>query len=377
MDFSFNFTNAQWVTFVLMCLFAAINMWFFLFYFIKVALWKNKSPENIKNKGVSIIISARNELENLKVNIPLILAQNHPDFEVIIVNDGSWDGSEDLLREMEANHSNLKCIHLNHEFLNARGKKFALTMGIKAATKDYILLTDADCIPSSPDWIKQMSSSFSEGKEIVIGFSPYTKSKGFLNWFIRFEGFYTGLQYIGFALRKRAYMGVGRNMAYTKKLFFDNKGFASHHHLMAGDDDLFVRDTATKTNTAVQLSQDALTFSTPKNTFKTWWRQKKRHNFIGKFYNTGIKNSLASLHISHIFFYLSVGACFAFQVPWIIPVCMIAFRWLLNGLTAGLGFAKLQKDTYLAWGYPIFDFLMVWYLFVMGIVSFFAKKQKW
>src|SRR5581483_1786901 len=133
------------------------------------------------------------------------------------------------------------------------GKKFALTMGIKASKNEYLLFTDADCRPASANWITRMAVNFNRSTEIVLGYSPYQSAGGLLNSFIRFETIRTAINYLSAALAGNPYMGIGRNLAYTKTLFFKNKGFASHMHVMSGDDDLFVNENATAGNTTIEI----------------------------------------------------------------------------------------------------------------------------
>src|SRR5690606_2290123 len=114
-------------------------------------------------------------------------------------------------------------------------------------------------------------------KEIVLGYSPYFKYPGLLNRLIRFETTHTAMSYVSYALRGNAYMGVGRNVAYTKSLFYKGKGFNKHMHIKSGVDDLFVKRIATRTNTVIYLHPDALMLSVPKETWKIYYKQKARH----------------------------------------------------------------------------------------------------
>ncbi|MGI4730048.1 MAG: glycosyltransferase, partial [Janthinobacterium lividum] len=233
---------------------------------------------------VSVIICARNEAENLRQNLPFILNQNYPDFEVVVVNDCSSDDSSYVLDHFKADHSNLKIVTVSEHRRFKTGKKFALTMGIKAAKNEHLLLTDADCLPASENWIQLMQQCFSAEKEIVLGYSPYKKTSGFLNTFVRFETVKTASSYLAAALKNKPYMGVGRNLAYTKSLFFGAKGFAAHMHVLSGDDDLFINQNANAVNTTVQVDAEAHTFSETKTSLRAYYRQKKRHMGVGKYY---------------------------------------------------------------------------------------------
>lgn len=149
-----------------------------------------------------------------------------------------------------------------------------------------------------------MAAGFSDSKSIVLGYGGYEHKKGLLNNLIRFDTFFIALQYAGFALAGKPYMGVGRNLAYRRSLFFNNKGFARHSNLQSGDDDLFINEVATKTNTAVVIDPESFTRSIPKTTFTAWLAQKKRHLTTGKYYRGNHKLLLGAENISRILFYL-------------------------------------------------------------------------
>ncbi|NBP71584.1 MAG: glycosyltransferase, partial [Cytophagia bacterium] len=201
------------------------------------------------------MVCAHDELENLQVLVPLLLQQAYPNFEVIVVDDRSNDATLDWLLNETKIHPGLRMVHVDHTPDHINGKKYALTLGIRAAKHDWIVLTDADCRPASPDWLKGLSEGIGENTEIILGYSPYQKKEGWLNRFIRFESLITALQYLGFALLKKPYMGVGRNMAYRKSLFMNNKGFTNMLSYTGGDDDLFVNKHAKGSNTSVVMGE--------------------------------------------------------------------------------------------------------------------------
>jgi hypothetical protein len=211
-------------------------------------------------------------------------------------------------------------IPANDKFM--RGKKLAVTIGLKSAKYERVLLTDADCYPVTDQWIKRMASSFSEEKRMVLGYGGYERRKGLLNTLIRYETTFTAIQYFSYAIKGFPYMGVGRNLAYEKAIFFDNKGFSSHYHLLSGDDDLFVNENATRKNCAVEFSHDSHTRSLPETTFRGWIKQKKRHLSAGNHYKAGSRFRLAGEWISRILLY-STLIWLCLLSPWILPVAML------------------------------------------------------
>lgn len=254
---------------------ALIQLLYFFLFFIRLAFYKVKEERTNENLPISVIICAKNERDNLLQFLPEFLNQDYPTFEVIVVNDHSVDDTEDVLKAFTMQYKQLKVVNVpdNDRFYGS--KKFALTLGIKAAQYEHVLLSDADCKPASRNWIKWMSN-YAAKKKIILGFGAYEKQKGLLNKLIRFETFFTAIQYLSFTLSKIPYMGVGRNLAYEKELFFKNKGFSTHQHILSGDDDLFINEVANKYNTQIVIHSEAHTVSIPKPTFKLWVRQKKK-----------------------------------------------------------------------------------------------------
>lgn len=328
------------------------------------------------NLPVSVIICARNEAKNLQQNLPFILTQNYPDFEVIVVNDCSTDGSVYVLEQLKKQYSKLKIVTVAEHKRFKTGKKFALTMGIKASKNEYLLLTDADCKPLSDQWINLMQAGFTADKEIVLGYSPYRKTKGFINTFTRFETVKTAINYLSAAINNNPYMGVGRNLAYTKSLFFRTKGFAAHLHLISGDDDLFVNQNATRYNTSIQINHDAQTESETKSGLKAYYRQKRRHMGIGKYYRKKNRVLITLDALSGFIFYtlLILLLCWKFE-PWFVGGIFF-FRLIVQCIIYPDIFKKLDAAD-LIWWFPFLDLFYYLYLNIFGFVGAVTKNLKW
>ena len=250
--------------------------------FILIGLLRIPGPKNPdKWPGASIIIAARNEFQNLQTLVPKLMEQDYPDFEIVIVNDRSDDNSFDYLMTLKGNPL-FKIVFVDHLPDHINSKKYALTLGIKAAKNDILLLTDADCSPSSIHWIQNMVSAYDEKTKIILGYSPYMPETGLLNSLIRFETQMTGILYLSFASNKLPYMGVGRNLSYRKQFFMEQKGFNGFQELTGGDDDLFVNKKAVSGNTGIVLSPESVTYSIPKKSLREYIQQKIRHLSIGK-----------------------------------------------------------------------------------------------
>lgn len=283
-----------------LCAFVLIQLFYYLFIFTRLAFYGKTTNYGSDSPGVTVLVCALNEKENLMELLPLLDAQEYPEFEVILLDDRSDDGSEDFMRENIHGWKHIRYIRINDEFSHVTPKKYALTVGMKQAKYPIALMTDADCRPDSVHWISAMTSRISDDKHIVIGFSPYEKQPGLLNWFIRCETFYTAVQYLSFSLAGLTYMGVGRNIMYKRNVFFENKGFYRHRHIMGGDDDIFLNEVATSTNTAISIEPESFVYSKPKTTWSGWLRQKRRHLAVSQFYRERNKIMLGILSSSHV-----------------------------------------------------------------------------
>jgi len=352
-----------------------IQLGYFLFRFIQLALYKEKPAE--KNQPpVSVIICARNEFENLKTYLSQVLEQDYPEYQVIVVNDCSWDESEKYLEELEEKYKHLKVVTLAEQERYQHGKKFALAIGIKSAAYEHLLLTDADCYPESNQWIKQMMSGYQQGSQIVIGYGAYIKQKGIINTWIRFDTAFNAMQYFSFAIARRPYMGVGRNLSYTQSLFFKNKGFASHQHILSGDDDLFINETANRSNAEVCLSAGSFTYSQPKTNFNDWFKQKKRHVSASKLYKSKHKFALGLFFTTHVFLYFSLITLLIikFKIVWVASA--YGLRLVTQLFIFGKCLQKL-KETDLIWLIPVYDFMIAIVYPLIALSNLFVKNKTW
>lgn len=363
-------------------IFLAIAWLLQLYYQLGVYLKLYRFPvsslqEEKNNPPLSVVICARNEEKNLSQFLPFVLEQDYPDFEVVVVNDCSSDDSEWLLKTFSEQYKHLNVVNIKEHPRYKHGKKFAATIGIKAAKNNHLVFTDADCKPASSQWLRHMGNSFRQGIEIVLGYSPYFKKPGFLNKYIRFETFHTATSYLSYSLKGCAYMGVGRNMAYTKDLFFKGKGFASHMHIPSGDDDLFVNQNATKANTTICIHPEAQLWSEPKLSLGEYYLQKLRHHGASKAYKGVHKWMLTSQLLSAVFFYiLLIVAFFIYPQFWEFLLIAYLLRLLVQTIVYQPIMKKLQVLDIIAY-LPILDFVYYFNTCVNGFLSLFKRKVKW
>ena len=362
---------------VLFLVFTFINILFYIGYFSFASARSSNTEKSRISVPISVIICAKNEAENLQKNLDSILKQEYPDFEVILINDASTDETLEVMEGFAEKDPRIRIVNVQNNEAFWANKKYSLTLGIKKAKNNFLLFTDADCIPASEYWITGMSARFTQEKSIVLGYGGYLKKSGsFLNKLIRFETLLTAIQYFSYSKWGIPYMGVGRNLAYTAKEFYDQNGFATHLQIRSGDDDLFVNHAANSTNTAVCFEKEALTLSIPKTSFKAWITQKRRHISTAKHYKTLHKILLATFYSSQFLFWLLLILLLALQLNWQIVLGIFIVRLAVQFLIFYKSAKKLnEKD--LVWIFPILEVILISTQLGIFITNIFSKPTHW
>ena len=355
-----------------------IQFIYYIFIFGSFAFTTQKTIQKAFNKPVSVIICAKNEAQNLTTNIPFIIDQNYSDFELILINDSSHDNSLEVMEQFQQKYPNqIKIVDVapNEQFWGS--KKYALTLGIKAANHEHLLFTDADCKPNSKNWITEMAHNLSAPKELVLGYGAYEKiNKSFLNKIIRFETLITAIQYFSYAKIGIPYMGVGRNLAYTKTLFFTHKGFVNHIKIKSGDDDLFVNQAANKKNISLCTSVNSFTISTPETTFKNWIQQKRRHISTASHYKNTHKILLGLFYSSQLLFWILGILLLSFLYKWELVVAAFIFRSIFHYISIGYSAKKLnEKDLILF--LPFYELFLIFTQLFIFIKNLSSKPTHW
>lgn len=315
---------------------------------------------------LSVIICARNESENLRNFLPAVLEQDYPDFEVIVINDGSTDESETLLNSLEEKYH-----HLYHSFTPEDSKyisrkKLALTLAIKASKHNWLVLTEANCQPASNQWLRLMARNFTSRTEVVLGYSGYERGKGWLHKRVAFDSLFTSLSYLGWALAGKPYMGLGRNMAYRKELFFKEKGFSAHLNLQRGDDDLFINQVAKGSNTRVETDVNATMRMQPIEYYREWKEEKVSYMATSKYYR-GIQHDLNLLGLEiisrllfHILFVTTVVLSILSSHWLVLGIAFViwALRYTMQAIIINKTATEMGEKRHYYFTLPIFDFLL-------------------
>ncbi len=338
---------------------AAVAQIFYYSFFMFRIIPKSQAETAGRRMPLSVIICAKNEGANLRRNIPLMMAQKYPEFQVIVVNDCSEDDTDMALAELKQKYPQLYYTSIPVDSKFHHGKKLAVVIGIKAARYEHMVFVDADCAPVSENYLATIAGRYADGRQMVLGYGRYARRPGFVNTFIRYETFWNAVQYFGFALAVRPFMGVGRNISYTRTLYEQSSKYRGNLSIVSGDDDMFVSDVGTRANTAVCFSPDGQTESEPKRTWAQWITQKSRHLSTAPLYGFGVKFFLLLETISRLLFWtlfvflLILGSEMTLQIA----AVLFLIRILLMYLSIGMSARKMGEGYLWAWALPM-DLLM-------------------
>ena len=383
---SFNFSELSFFILIIFVLAWIIQMAYHWILFRRLAFHK-KQVKECSYEPVSVIVCARDAYEYLLDLIPVLLKQDYPEYEIVLVNDCSQDNTEEYLKDLARKNPKINLVNLTQHLNFFQGKKFPLSMGIKSARHDLLLLTDADCVPSTDQWIKEMVKTYDNDTEIVVAYGPYFERKGLLNKLIRFDTLYIAMQYLSLALAKKPYMGVGRNLSYRKSTFLKNKGFTSHYNIPSGDDDLFISQVANKKNTKIYIDATNRVESEPKKTWKNWVRQKKRHYSTGIKYKSQTNRILGLLLGSRLAYYPTLIALFFLpqainisfgEIYYFVIIGLFALTHYVTQFIIYHKSAKQLGEKHLGLFFtPFYDCFFMIFTTVLGIWSTFFKPKGW
>lgn len=373
----------------LLCFFFAfgilIQVGFLLVVFGRTAWYKaspNKTFAQFPEEGVTVLVTARNKFQHLKVLIPKLFEQDYPKFDVMIVNDQSSDRTKRLLEDLMARYPKLRSVTVKYTPKHVTAKKYAITLGIKVAKNDVILLTDANTLPQSNQWIRKMTAPVrEEGKTFALGYSGYEAKPGTLNEWIQFETILRALFYFSFSLWKSPFMGSGRNLCYRKSFFMDVNAFKGYWGVDGGDDTVFVNTYATGENTKVVIDPAAITVSAPKETVKEYLQQEKNALHAERFFRVEDKRKMGIFGISHALYWIGgLGLLIYFGIggQWehfaIVLGSMLTRSLLMLALFKAT--SKTVQGTQPKMNVLVNDLVYLAYFWVLGSISYQAKTIK-
>lgn len=381
MQISFDFNNIEFVFLVVIFALFIVQIFYYIFLYSKVLRYMKSVDKGAvsyadKLQGVSVIVYAKNDAEHLAVYLPQILTQNYSDFEVIVVNDGSTDETRDIVTRLESEYDNLYQTYVPDEARSLSRKKLALTVGIKAAKYDIVILTNANCSPMSKNWLSHMMRNFVDGIDIVAGYAYMDGTAQRKRRYIAYDRLMFVLRYVSYILFHKTYMAEGYNLAYRKELFFNNKGFSRHLNLHYGDDDLFINEVATSDNTRVELSPESRIGIHYEDNFKAWQELKLRYDFTSGYLKTSSKFVFGFERFTVYLFYFFALFLFVYGLYHNLFFSGVAFLlWLIRFVVQVVVYRKTAKrlsSNRLFFLLPVFDLMQTFvniYYRIVGACS--------
>lgn len=383
----FQWTVTEWILASGLGLFFLLQLYFYLFFFRGIPRFSKrvatgKVGVSTEQPPVTVIITTRDQEYILSRQLPLILEQDYPEFQVVVVNNGSSDETDDLLNNLQQKYP-----HLYHTFVpqgvqNISTKKMALTVGIKAAKYEHLLFTEANCMPSGNQWIQSVVRQFVPGVSIVLAHSRYEKLKGVFSKLIAYDNLFQAMRYLGLAASKRPYMGIGRNLAYKKELFFNQKGFASHLNLYSGEDDLFISDVAKRANTRVEVSPDSVMQIVTEDAISHWKETRINQIYTSAYYKPMARFRNGVEIASRFAFYglfitLLVISLLNANMPLLIAdAAFFLVRYIVQLVVLNSN-AKALNDKRFYFLIPIFDLFLPCYVLLLRFDKMFHRRKSY
>jgi glycosyltransferase involved in cell wall biosynthesis len=337
-DFSHFLTDTQSVVFATLMFIA----WVFLclyygFFHFRLGRWHlKKAPKedsgSLKKNNfppVSIVLTAHNDAAWLKENLVYLLEQDYPEFEVVVVDYLSKDETQFVLKLLKDYYPHLKIVPFKEDVNLFQGKKYPLSIGIKSAKNDVLLLADPDCTPKNMLWLKGMVKGYYRNDtQIVLGYCGLKRTKTLLGAMQQYDNLVYSANYLGCTLIGHPYTGSGRNLSYRRSFFFKRGAFINHYNVAGGSDDLFIYQNATRRNTAICIDNDACLTTDPKKTFAEWHKLRLSRVSTRNWHSVGCRMYEDLPYLANVLFYGMAIALIALgNLPWIVVAAFAALKW--------------------------------------------------
>lgn len=291
MYFSFEITQLQWTLLQVALVLILVALGVFTSRVLAVKRAARRSGEDEisdRYENVAVIVYSNDDAGDLATLLPQILGQDYPaEMEVVVVNEGDSPSVREVVTDLQMTHSNLYLTSTPDGARNLSRKKLAVTLGIKATRMPVVVLTTADTLIKSDQWLRAMCRHFIHGSptEVVLGYAsaPPYEDRAAGARARSFDHVAESAAWIAPAAKGRPWRGTGHNIAYRRDLFFRNKGFSRHLNLRDGDDDIFVSEIARPGNTMIELSPEACVEVPGANAPRAYRHRNARRRFTERF----------------------------------------------------------------------------------------------
>ena len=343
-------TAAVALSFLVLCVYYGVV-------YMRMGRYRRKEDDGQRSlPPVSVVLTVHNDADWLKENLPYLLEQDYPRYEVVVVDFVSCDDTQFVLQLCAEHYDRLKIVKFSQDVNLYRGKKYPLSIGIQSAKNDHILFCEPDCMPKDFNWIRNMMSGYrDDNTQIVLGFCGIRQKKSLFNWMQVYDNLVYYLRFLSSALSGRPYTGCSRNLSYRRSFFFDNDAFYSHLSIAEGADDIFVNQHADGQNTQVVIDPESYTLTDAKPTFKAWYRARRERTATRRFYSPLLRLRLMCYPLMVALFYGAGIALAVMQLfPWQILLGVLVLDWAWQIVAMSFATKRFDVKT-LHWFAPLFE----------------------
>lgn len=336
------------------------------------SIFSKPHETNAKRIPVSVIVYAKNNSDELRSLLPVLLNQNYHQFELVLVNNASTDDTLHLIKEYALMYPNIRIVDVVNNETFWGNKKYAVTLAIKASKYEYLVCIDADKKIHSNNWLVQLTSHFTLNKTIILGSFFYSKQKGFFNKYQRFFHTMQQIQSVAWTKISQPYSLNLQQIAFKKEDFYTVNGFISHMQKPLFMNEYLVNDASTSKNTTICEHPDAMieTEALNKTDFKTFKNQQIQllSNFKG---SAAFKIKLFNLF--QFLFFVIVIASFITIEYWYVTLAIVLLRYLIIWILFAKASKKFRYND-LAFYFPLFDLFYIFMQIQLFLGNLFKKS---
>lgn len=362
------------ILFYLFIAIVALQILYHIFVFGSLSV-KQKEDPKVKRLPVSLIVYIENNEEELKRFLAALHNQSYPNFEIVLVNNASYDDSLEIAKQFAQSQENVKIVNVENNESFWGNKRYALTLGIKVAKYDYLLFCEPTAIPDSALWITNMTSQFTLSKSIILGHQRLeVVPKSLWNKLIRFQNATWAAYNFSWANIAKPLFGNNKNLAYKKEEFYKVNGFIDQMTQNRGEDYYFINTIATSKNTAVSLSKTSFTASSINPSFKAWTQEVKSQSTLFSALGLGTKLKVYCYTFTKIPYFILTAVLLTTLYNWEIVLGLFVLRSIVVALYSHK-FLKHFQEKDLSFWFPILEFIHTFTTAFIYFRSLVTRKQ--
>ncbi len=337
----------------------------FLVFRLKLYRAAGKPQQGITNPptadAITVVICCHNEGDYLETNLPKIMEQRGIKFEVVVVDDCSNDSTHDVLKRFENRYPNIRHTFVPKTARYVSHTKLAISLGVKAARNNWVVLTRPSCIPVTDLWLKTLASRFNDHTDIVIGYANYADNGTLPARRAIFERLQYNLLWF-LSAQKRAIGGDGANLAFRRAAFLDVDGYADSLDRLFGEDDLLVNAISLDGNATICNARTATVREFNQNLRRKWRNSKLARTASLMQFPRSRSIATTTLHIANT-------GHFAWLAGWIVmaTTLFVSAKWIAGAAVCLAALAITVIDIIMMrrvsrmFGERTFIFSLLWY----------------